>query len=240
MKRTALIFILLLILAAFPIHSTAQGVDPCGVVDAIDYPVDGVSIENDDFGMYRAVFNGRHSGIDVAFGRLGDPVRAAARGRVTYSDPEGWDTEKGVVIIEHVFPDDHIYFTLYGHVVETDTIKLLKSGSCVEKGQIIAAVGNPSRGAPHLHYEIRTMEASTGGPGYWPVDPLIAGWLHPIDFTERWRLRLTPAYSAMLSADSRQTVRLQCPHCGRMTVRSCLRRSITLSIAVPTARHSGA
>src|SRR5512147_2756818 len=101
--------LLIIILASYgvavPDSVVAQGRDPCGLVDSIDYPIDGISVDHDDFGMYRAGFNGRHTGIDMAFGRYGDPVRAAARGRVTFADPAGWDTEKGVVIIEHTFPD---------------------------------------------------------------------------------------------------------------------------------------
>src|SRR5262249_51173687 len=50
------------------------------------------------------------------------------------------------------------------------------------------------------HYEVRKMKASTGGPGYWPVDPLDGGWLHPIDFTEQWQLRLSPAFRKMITA----------------------------------------
>ncbi|MEP7286001.1 MAG: PQQ-binding-like beta-propeller repeat protein [Chloroflexota bacterium] len=183
----------------------AQDSNPCGVVDAIDYPVDGVSIEHDDFGMYRAGFNGRHTGIDMAFGRYGDPVRASARGRVTFSDPAGWDTEKGVVILEHTFPDDSVFFTLYGHMEETNGHTFPKVGDCVGRGQVIGSVGHPLHGAPHLHYEIRRMKASTGGPGYWSVDPLDGGWMHPIDFTEQWRLRLSPAFRQMLSAGGAPT-----------------------------------
>jgi outer membrane protein assembly factor BamB len=194
---------LLLILLGGVTHPTrvgAQGQDPCGVVDSIDYPIDGISIDHDDFGMYRAVFNGRHTGIDMAFDRYGDPVRAAARGKVTFSDVAGWDTEKGVVIIEHTFPDDSIFFTLYGHMEEVNGRKFPLVGQCVERGDIIGSVGHPSRGAPHLHYEIRVMKASTGGPGYWPVDPLDGGWLHPIDFTEQWQLRFNPAFRSMMAA----------------------------------------
>src|SRR5438034_11818695 len=115
--RSSVSLAALTLLLSFSLQPThAQGTNPCGVVDAIDYPIDGVSIQNDDFGMYCAGFAGWHTGIDMAFDRYGDPVRAAARGRVTFSDPVGWGPEKGVVIIEHVFPDDSIYFTLYGHM----------------------------------------------------------------------------------------------------------------------------
>ncbi|HLY26761.1 MAG TPA: peptidoglycan DD-metalloendopeptidase family protein [Aggregatilineales bacterium] len=173
---------------------------PCGVVDAIDYPIDGIGIENDDFGMYRAPFNGRHSGIDVAFDHYGDPIRAAARGRVTLSDPAGWGPEKGVVIIEHVFPDNNIYFTVYGHMEVIGGRDFPLVGQCVERGQVIGSEGHPIAEAPHLHYEIRRMKSSAGGPGYWYGDPLDAGWFHPVDFTEQWRLRLNPAFRKMVMA----------------------------------------
>lgn len=183
-----------------PVRLVARAQEPCGVVDSIDYPIDGISIDNNDFGMYRANFEGFHTGIDTAFDRYGDPVRAAARGKVTFSDPAGWDTEQGVVILEHTFPDDSIYYTLYGHMEEINGRKFPQIGQCVEKGDIVGSVGNPSRSAPHLHYEIRKMKASIGGPGYWSVDPLEGGWLNPIEFTEQWRLRLNPAFRSILTA----------------------------------------
>jgi murein DD-endopeptidase MepM/ murein hydrolase activator NlpD len=97
-KSTSLLLALLALILvdlgeSVPAH--AQSVTaPCGVVDGIDYPIDGISLDHDDFGLYRAPFQGRHAGIDMAFDRRGDPVRAAARGRVTLADPNAWDTEK--------------------------------------------------------------------------------------------------------------------------------------------------
>mgnify|MGYP005846801739 FL=1 len=202
-KRTGwriLVLAALLLINGFPLPAHAQLQEDCGVVDAIDYPIDGFSIEHDDFGLYRGIFNGYHAGIDLAFGRLGAPIRAAARGRVTFSDPEGWDTEKGVVVIEHIFPDGSTYFSLYGHMEERGGHTFPRVGACVDRGEIIGAVGRPRQSAPHLHYEIRRMRASTGGPGYWSADPLQAGWTHPIEFTERWRLRFNPAFRHMITA----------------------------------------
>jgi murein DD-endopeptidase MepM/ murein hydrolase activator NlpD len=172
---------------------------PCGIVDTIGYPVDLLYEETiatgyDDFALFRSRFGGNHAGIDIAFDRQGDPVYAVARGRVTYADPEGWDTEKGVVIVEHYFPDESRYFSLYGHVEQTDSIRLPLVGACVEAGDVIAAVGWPSRGAPHLHYEIRTFLPDDGGPGYTEGNPLEEGWLHPLDFTALWQARLTPGF----------------------------------------------
>ncbi|MCZ2097749.1 MAG: M23 family metallopeptidase, partial [Anaerolineae bacterium] len=174
---------------------------PCGVVDALDYPLDiSETLDNryDDFGLFRARFGGRHTGLDVAFNRLGEPVYAAARGLVTYADPEGWDTEKGVVIIRHTFPDG-IYYTLYGHMEQSDDIQFPRVGTCVERGDPVGVVGWPSRGLPHLHYEIRNFLPDDGGPGYVTDNPVLSGWFDPLDFTEMWRMRLAPGYVGSVS-----------------------------------------
>ncbi len=198
---TAALLMLTPFSAAAPIvHAAQSATAPCGVVDSIAYPIDGAHFERDDFGMYRAPFNGRHTGVDMAFDRYGDPVKAVARGRVTLADPNAWDTEKGVVIIEHVLPDDTIVFSLYGHMEPVNGHAFPTVGQCINMGEVVGSVGHPSKGAPHLHFEIRKREASSGGPGYSLAEPLDSGWMHPIDFIERWQLRLKPAYRAMITA----------------------------------------
>lgn len=202
MSKLRVVSLLLVIILTAPISIAARAEQDCGIVDAIDYPIDSISIDHDDFGMFRAAGNGLHTGIDMAFDRYGDAVRASARGRVTFSDPAGWDTEKGVVILEHTFPDHSTFFTLYGHMEQTNGHTFPHLGDCVAKGDVIGSVGHPLHSAPHLHYEIRKMRASTGGPGYWSVDPLDGGWMHPIDFTEAWQLRFNPAFRAAFTAGS--------------------------------------
>jgi hypothetical protein len=184
---------MLIVLAARP-AGAQDSFTLCGVADAIDYPIDELVEGYDDFGLFRARFGGNHVGIDIGFERWGDPVAASARGRVTYSDPEGWDTEKGVVILEHTFPDSSIAYTLYGHMEQSDTVTFPRVGDCVERGQIIGTIGWPSRGLPHLHYEIRTFLPNDGGPGYVTNNPLDSGWYSPLDFTALWRLRLAPGF----------------------------------------------
>jgi hypothetical protein len=174
--------------------SRAQPPPACDLVDSIDYPIDisdTLREAYDDFGLFRARFGGLHTGLDIGFNRRGEPVRAAANGRVTYSDINGWDTEKGVVIVEHRFPDGSFVYSLYGHMEQTDTILFPLVGDCVRRGQILGTIGWPSRGRPHLHYEIRTFLPDDGGPGYVDQNPLLEGWSHPLDFTELWRARLT-------------------------------------------------
>jgi peptidase M23-like protein/putative pyrroloquinoline-quinone binding quinoprotein len=166
----------------------------CGVVDALDYPIEGLVPGYDDFGLYRQRFGGNHTGLDIGFDRWGEPVYATARGRVTYADPEGWGTEKGVVVIQHTFPDGSVVYSVYGHMEESDTIVFPQVGSCVERGTVIGTIGWPSQGRPHLHYELRNFLPYEGGPGYVTDNPLDDGWYDPLDFTTLWRVRLTPVF----------------------------------------------
>lgn len=203
--KHAFLLILCLLLGA-PVYAQSA---PCGVVDAIDYPLDIRETLNeryDDFALFRRRFGGNHTGIDIAFNRRGETVYAVARGQVTYSDTEGWDTEKGVVIVRHVFPDDSIAYSLYGHMEQTDTQKFPNVGSCVNIGDPVGVVGWPSRGLPHLHYEIRDFLPDDGGPGYVTENPLSEGWFHPLDFTLRWRLQLAGGYVDSMNFNSAPTL----------------------------------
>jgi murein DD-endopeptidase MepM/ murein hydrolase activator NlpD len=172
---------------------------PCGYVDGFDWPVPDIEVEHSDFGIYRARYGGLHTGIDVAFEQLGAPVRAAARGRVTYSDPQGWGDQQGVVVLEHTMPDGTVVNTLYGHMEELNDHVFPAVNQCVERGEIVGAVGFPAGGRPHLHYEVRTRYRYEGGPGYTQVNPLELGWLNPIDFTFLARLWILPAYRGHFS-----------------------------------------
>lgn len=176
---------------------------PCGIVDDFGFPVPDVDVSRTDFGIYRTRWGGLHVGIDVAFRRHGDPVVAAARGRVTYSDTEGWDTEKGVVVLTHTFPDGTLINTLYGHMEEMNGYTFPPMDSCVEKGDIVGAVGDPDNSAPHLHFEVRTRYRHEGGPGYTDRNPLELGWLHPVDFIYRARVMVDPAYRGSISFTDR-------------------------------------
>jgi murein DD-endopeptidase MepM/ murein hydrolase activator NlpD len=179
---------------------------PCGYVDEFEFPVPGIDVDRTDFGIYRTRFGGLHTGIDVAFGDTGDPVRAAARGRVTYSDVEGWDTEKGVVVIQHTMPDGTLVNTLYGHMEELNGYTFPPVDTCIEQGDIVGAVGDPSLSRPHLHYEIRTRYRYEGGPGYTQINPLELGWLHPVDFTYLARVMVEPAYRGHFTLTERATL----------------------------------
>ena len=192
--RSLQLLALVLLLQGLPVSSQADA--PCGIVDAIGYPVDGLVPGYDDFGRYRRRFSGNHVGIDLAFDRRGEAVRAAMRGVVTWSDVAGWDTEKGVVIVAHTMPDGERVYTLYGHLEESDGLRFPAVGACVTPDTALGVVGWPSLGRPHLHYEIRRILPDEGGPGYIDGDPLASGWYHPLAFTSLWQLRLTPGHLA--------------------------------------------
>jgi lipoprotein NlpD len=91
----------------------------------------------------------RQKGIDIA-GRSGDPVIAAAAGRVTYVG-SGIPGLGKLIVIKH----DQGYLTVYAHNREL----LVKEQQSVTRGQKIAELGEK------LHFQIRKGSAA--------VDPLL-------------------------------------------------------------------
>jgi murein DD-endopeptidase MepM/ murein hydrolase activator NlpD len=97
-----------------------------------------------------------HGGIDLR-ADIGTPIRAAAPGLVIAN---GWEGGYGrVVKIWHHFD----FMTVYAHNHEN----LVQVGDWVERGQVIATVGNTGRStAPHLHFEIRS-QGKKYDPRFW-------------------------------------------------------------------------
>lgn len=95
----------------------------------------------------------RNKGIDIA-GRPGDPVVAAAAGRVTYTGT-GIPGMGKLIVIRH----DNNYLTIYAHNREV----LVKEQQTVVRGQRIAELGSTDSDTPKLHFEIRR--------GARPIDP---------------------------------------------------------------------
>ena len=94
-----------------------------------------------------------NKGLDIA-AKLGDPVIAAAPGRVVYSG-SGLRGYGKLVIVKH----NKTYLSAYAH----NSVILVKEGQSVVKGQKIAEVGNTDSDKPMLHFEIRKLGK--------PVDP---------------------------------------------------------------------
>jgi hypothetical protein len=190
-----MLMLALLGLAANP----AAAQPPCGYARSFSYPVDTNTFHLvQDYGVASPRHQGRfHTGEDWSAGyrgsALGQPVRAAAAGRVTYSYWFGWGTDGGVVIIEHTLPDDTIIYTQYGHIGENDDVSLPGRLSCVEAGQIIGVIVD-SRPAPHLHFEMRVNQPDIPGPGYTREPPTELGWRRPAQMMANLQARLHPAY----------------------------------------------
>lgn len=93
-------------------------------------------------------------GVDIS-GRMGDPVVAAAQGRVMYTGT-GIRGYGKLIVIKH----DNGFNSVYAHNREI----LVKEGQNVARGQKIAELGDSDADAPKLHFEIRKSGK--------PVDPL--------------------------------------------------------------------
>jgi murein DD-endopeptidase MepM/ murein hydrolase activator NlpD len=202
MARSFRVFMLVTVLLApllLSISPQAKAQGPCGVVDAIDPPLDTSTFSIVyRYGVPSSRFDGRyHAGEDWFGSRTatyGSAVRAAAKGRVTYAAPLGWGRDKGVVIIEHLMPDGTWWYSLYGHMEELNGYDFPTVYTCVDKGAIIGAIGRP-RPAPHLHFEIRSFGSDSPGPGYWATDPDFSGWRNPSKFIQNWQAWLNPAHA---------------------------------------------
>jgi murein DD-endopeptidase MepM/ murein hydrolase activator NlpD len=109
-------------------------------------PIDGGRITS-FFGFRRDPIHGArtfHEGVDIPV-PSGTPIRAAGGGTVIF---EGWRGGYGnVVFIDH----GGGLTTRYAH----NSRHLVYVGQVVERGDIIALVGNTGRSvSPHLHYEV--------------------------------------------------------------------------------------
>ena len=97
----------------------------------------------------------RQKGIDIE-GKTGDPVIAAAAGRVTYVG-SGIPGLGKLVVIRH----DQGYITVYAHNKDI----LVKEQQNVTRGQRIAELGSTDADRPKLHFQIRKGSSA--------VDPLL-------------------------------------------------------------------
>jgi lipoprotein NlpD len=101
----------------------------------------------------------RSKGIDID-GRLGDPVVAAAAGRVTYIGT-GIPGLGKLVVIKH----DNGFITVYAH--NRDIV--VKEQQAVARGQKIAELGSSDADRPKLHFQIRKGAAAVDPMRYLPA-----------------------------------------------------------------------
>jgi lipoprotein NlpD len=100
----------------------------------------------------------RSKGIDIE-GKMGDPVVAAAAGRVTYIG-SGIPGLGKLVVIKH----ENGFITVYAHNKDI----LVKEQQAVKRGQKIAELGNTDADRPMLHFQIRKGSAAVDPMKYLP------------------------------------------------------------------------
>ena len=96
----------------------------------------------------------KNKGVDIG-GKAGEPVLAAADGRVVYVGA-GLRTYGNLIILKH----NNLYLTAYAH----NQALLVKEDQSVLKGQKIAEMGSSDTDKVKLHFELRREGK--------PVDPL--------------------------------------------------------------------
>ncbi len=111
------------------------------------------------FGYRTSPFTGNrefHRGLDIA-GRIGTPVKAPSKGRVTFV---GRRRALGnTVILSH----DYGIETIYGHLEDV----LVKPGTKVARGDLIARMGTTGRSTgPHLHYQVEVNKKPVNPRNY--------------------------------------------------------------------------
>jgi lipoprotein NlpD len=104
--------------------------------------------------VLNAFDDGKNKGINIG-GESGEPVKAAADGRVVYAG-NGLRGYGNLIIIKH----NATYLTAYAH----NRALMVKEGDSVTKGEKIAEMGNSDADRVMLHFEVRLQGK--------PVDPM--------------------------------------------------------------------
>ena len=142
--------------AAAPAASAPVAAEAPASAAAKPLPVDGtISWVWPSNGAVLAGFDEvKNKGVDIG-GAAGDPVLAAADGRVVYVGA-GLRGYGNLIILKH----DNVYLTAYAH----NRTLLVKEDQSVLKGQKIAEMGNSDTDRVKLHFEVRRQGK--------PVDPV--------------------------------------------------------------------
>ncbi len=116
------------------------------------YTTDEYQTEGNNGAQWRTV----HLGMDV-WAPTDEPVYSPLDGEIFGIQNNEGDCNYGpTIILEHKISDDLIFYTLYGHL-SLISLKGLKKGTSIKKGQKIAAIGTPPENGkwpPHLHFQI--------------------------------------------------------------------------------------
>ncbi len=121
------------------------------------WPVNGVVLAGFD--------EQKNKGLDIG-GVAGEPVLAAADGRVVYAGA-GLRGYGNLIILKH----NNVYLTAYAH----NKTLLIKEDQMVRQGQKIAEMGNSDADRVKLHFEVRKQGKPVDPAKYLPTRPGIGG-----------------------------------------------------------------
>ena len=126
----------------------ATAPEPVAGADEVSFvwPAQGTVVSNFD--------ESKNKGVSIA-GKVGDPVLAAADGRVVYAGA-GLRGYGNLIILKH----NNTYLTAYAH----NQALLVREDQTVKQGQRIAEMGSSDSDRVKLHFEVRRQGK--------PVDPL--------------------------------------------------------------------
>jgi len=102
----------------------------------------------------------KNKGLDLG-GKLGDPVHAAADGKVVYAG-SGLRGYGNLIILKH----NNTYLTAYAH----NQTLLVKEEQTIKRGQKIAEMGNSDADQVKLHFEIRRQGKPVDPAKYLPAN----------------------------------------------------------------------
>jgi lipoprotein NlpD len=135
--------------AVAPAPAAAPAVDPVKAGDSVEFiwPARG--------GVIATFDEAKNKGVSIG-GRVGDPVLAAADGRVVYAGA-GLRGYGNLIILKH----NDTFLTAYAH----NQALLVREDQAVKQGQKIAEMGSSDADRVKLHFEVRRDGK--------PVDPLL-------------------------------------------------------------------
>ena len=127
---------------------------PVGNRYALDVVAGQVPAFHENRGLEWSHGHATHQGADLANGRAGDTVRAAASGLVVRTEANATNGYGGYVVLAHRVPNGDLVYSVYAHLLR-GTIRVA-AGERVSAGEPLARVGQTGRAStPHLHFEVR-------------------------------------------------------------------------------------
>jgi lipoprotein NlpD len=141
--------------ATAPVAAVTPGAAPAPATEPPPAAADDIGFVWPAQGTVVASFDeGKNKGVSIS-GRVGDPVLAAADGRVVYAGA-GLRGYGNLIILKH----NNTYLTAYAH----NQALLVREDQTVKQGQRIAEMGSSDADRVKLHFEVRRQGK--------PVDPL--------------------------------------------------------------------